>query len=183
MKYQLFDIVVLRQEFGSRIYGIVTVGPTGASDAYLGIKLDKAPIAKCYHLGDDEILAKIGTLDGDAVKRYLSQVEIPTPTDWEIGQQFARLMARTAADATDRRRWAILGSLKPGDPIGLCRHTRRGVVVARHHFHEVLPKAQKYHFSAVDPKGTIYRWSLAAVDLAEENPPADTKVVSIASST
>jgi hypothetical protein len=180
MKYQLFDIVVLRQEFGSRIYGIVTVGPAGATDAYLGIKLDKAPMAKCYHLGDDEILAKIGTLEADAVKRYLSQVEIPISTEWELGREFARFMARTAADANDRRRWALLGSLRPGDPIALRKYTRRGPVVERHLFREVLPKAQKYHLSAVDRKGTIYRWTLAAVDLAEENPPAGSKVLSIA---
>jgi hypothetical protein len=89
-------------------------------------------------------------------------------------------MARTTPDARDRRRWAVLAGLKPGDPIGLRRNTRRGVVVDRHHFHEVLPKGQKYHFAAVDAKGTIYRWSLGALDLAaEENPPADSKVLSI----
>ena len=165
MKYQLFDIVMMRPEFGAKVYAIVEVDEHRPSNPYLGVRLDRGPFIRRYYLGEHDILARIGTLDAEALQLNLAQVESPPPANWQLGQQFASFMAQHATTELDRQRWALLAKLKPGDPIMLGRGTARSRRIEQHRFQEVLPRGQKYHFTAINPNGMIYRWTLGAICL------------------
>jgi hypothetical protein len=165
MNYQPFDIVMLRQECGARIYAIVELAPNDRARPYVAVKLDRGPMKQRYLLADDEILAKIGRLDAEAVKLDPGKVEVAPSLDWHIGQSFARYMAERALTELDRRRWAVLARLQPGDPVVLRRFTRRGEFIEQHRFQEVLPSGQRYHFTAMNANGTVYRWTLDSLQM------------------
>jgi hypothetical protein len=168
MNYQQFDIVMLRPEFASRIFGIVEIIPGRPLKPYVGVKLDRGPLGKRYLLDDDGILAKIGNLDPAALKLDPAQVEQAPSLDWETGKYFAMHMAERAASELDRRRWRLLASLKPGDPVALLRDTSQGKRIEQHRFRNVLPNGQKYHFAVVNRNGVAYRWTLEALYLGSE---------------
>jgi hypothetical protein len=170
MKYQLFDIVMLRLECGSGIFAIVALAQPPSQRPYVAVKLDRGPLVRQYELADDEILGKIGTLDPEALKLDPATVETTPSADWHLGQSFARYMAERAFTAEDRQRWALLARLQPGAAIALRRFTRRGERIECHRFQQVLPGGQKYHFTAVNANGTVYRWTLESL-LLESNAP------------
>lgn len=165
MPYQLFDIVKLRPEHGAKVYAIVAVEPLHPTHAYVAVKLDKGPLTKRYRLSDDEILAKIGTLDAAALQLEASHFDHPASENWQLGQHFARYMAQRAPLELDRRRWALLARLEPGAAVTIQRRTRQGVRLEQHRFVEVLPSGQKYHFAAINPNGTVYKWTLESLQL------------------
>jgi hypothetical protein len=165
VQYQPFDIVMLRPESGARIYAIVEVMPDRPASPYIAVRLDRGALTRRYRLNDDQILAKIGTLDPEALKLDPARVEITPSVDWQLGQHFAPYMAERAATEPDRQRWALLASLKPGDPIAIRRYSSGVERIEQHRFREVLPSGQKYHFAAVNANGTVYRWPLAVVHL------------------
>ena len=74
-------------------------------------------------------------------------------------------MAQQAPTELDRRRWALLASLQPGDAVAIRRTTRRGSHIEQHRFLEVLPTGQKYHFTAANLNGTVYKWTLESLHL------------------
>jgi len=160
MKYQPFDIVMLRPELGAKIFAIVELDSLHPSHCYVGVRLERGPLSKRYQLREDQVLARIGTLDPESLKLDPTLVEMAPPADWQLGQHYAAFMARQAPAAEDRQRWAILARLQPGDPVTLCRVTRRGSRLEQHRFRAVLPRGQQYHFAAVNSNGTIYRWKL-----------------------
>jgi hypothetical protein len=168
MPYQPFDIVMLRPEFGTRVYAIVEPASPRPETGYVAVRLEKGPLAQRYRLAEAQIWAKIGTLDPAALKLDPASVERPPPPDWRLGQHFARFQAQHAPTELERRRWAVLADLQPGDPIAIQRYTRRGVRIEPHRFREVLPAGQKYHFSAINANGTVYRWTLESVHLSPE---------------
>jgi hypothetical protein len=168
MKYQPFDIVVLRLKYGGKIYAIVDVVPDRPADPYVVVRLDRAPLTKRFWLAEEEILARIGSLDPEAIKLDPGKVETAPSLDWQIGQVFARSMAELALTDLDRRRWAYLASLQPGDCVAIRRVTRRGALIEHHRFQEVLPGGQKYHFLAVNDNGTVYKWTLESLHLKSE---------------
>ena len=96
MQYQAFDIVMLQPTQGSKIYAIVAVEPLRPQNAYVAVRLDKGPLLKRYRLGDDHILAKIGTLDPEALKLNPGAFVAPPSENAEIGQHCARFMAQQA---------------------------------------------------------------------------------------
>jgi hypothetical protein len=165
MTYQLFDIVMLRQEQGARIYAIVELAPNNPTRPYVGARLDRGPLTGKYLLAEDEILTKIGTLNPEAIKLDPGKVQTAPTLDWHIGQSFARHMAECAITELDRQRWAFLARLQPGDPLVLRRFTRRGEYLERHRFQEVLPNGQRYHFTALNANGTVYKWTLESLHL------------------
>jgi hypothetical protein len=167
MPYQPFDIVMLRPELGAKIYAIAEVDPE-RPEHYIAVRLDRGPLIKRYRLRDDEIWARIGTLEPHALQLDPASVERLPPPDWRLGQHYARYMAEQAPTELERRRWALLASLKPGDYVPLQRRTARGVRIEAHRFQEVLPAGQKYRFTAVNANGTVYRWPLEALFLQPE---------------
>jgi hypothetical protein len=159
---------MVRLESGARIFAIVEVVPDRHLRPYVGVRLDRGPLTRRYRLGEDEILAKIGTLDAEALKLDPAQVARVPSRDWQLGQYFAQYMAERASADLDRRRWRLLASLQPGDPVVLRRFTRRGEHIEQHCFQAVLPTGQKYHFTAVNPNGTVYKWTLESLHLESE---------------
>src|SRR5438046_1504917 len=115
MPYQPFDIVMLRPEAGSKIYAIVAVLPDQPEHPYLAVRLDRGPLTRRYRLTDEHILSKIGTLDPVALTLDPSRVEPASSSEWQLGQHYARYMAEHAPTELDRRRWALLARLQPGD--------------------------------------------------------------------
>jgi hypothetical protein len=168
MPFQPFDIVVLRPEFEAQVFAIVGIEPQRPKYPYAAVRMDKGPFTPQYHLGDQEILAKIGTLDPEALKLDMSAHSTPNPENWEVGRHFPQYMADGTLDTVERRRWALLASLKPGDPIFLRRYSARGHRVEQHRFVEVLPSGQKYNFAAINANGKVYRWTLASVEIGTE---------------
>lgn len=174
MSYQPFDIVMLRPEFGSKIFAIVGVEPQRPKNELVAVRMDKGPLTKRYRLADDHILAKIGALDPEALKLDATPLPSEENENWQLGQHYARFMAQQAPAELERRRWALLARLQPNDPVAISRHTRGGKRIERHRFLEVLPNGQKYHFTAVNPNGTVYRWTLDSLDLGTDvNPSPD----------
>lgn len=162
MPFQPFDIVMLRAEAGNGVYAILRPDPLSADESYVMVKLDKGPFVKTYRIRAASVLARIGTLDPEALKLNPAQQAAPEG-DWQQGQRYARFMAQEARQPEDRLRWGVLADLKPGDPVLLHVASRRGCRPEVHRFIEVLPNGQKYVFSAVNTKGTIYRYPLSTV--------------------
>lgn len=173
MPYELHDIVMLRIDLGGKVYAIVEVKPFFAGTEYIAVKLDKGPFVKRYKLRDDDIAAKIGTLDPGALERDSPAFKISPPDNWQLGQGFARYMAERSPLELDRQRWAFLAACQPGDSIFLRHETSRGSRLEPHRFLEVLPEGQKYHFCAINLNGTVYRFPLDAIPLGMQRPPAD----------
>jgi hypothetical protein len=165
MRYQLYDIVMARQELGAKVYALVAVEPHRADRPYVGVRLDKGPFRRRFRLGDGDILAKIGTLDPEAIKLDPTAAPVTPTGTWELGRHFAEYMAQRAPAAADRLRWAYLAGLKPGDAVAIRRGSAHGHRIETHRFVEVLPTGQKYHFAAVNPNGTVYKWTLEALHL------------------
>jgi len=163
MKYAAFDIVMLGPALGGKIYAIVSVEAARPNAPYIAVRLDRGPLTKTYRLDDGLILAKIGTLDAAALKLNPADIDLPAPPDWELGQSYAGLMAQRAETEGERRRWGMLALLRPGDPVPLCRWTRYGEQVEVHRFREVLPSGQRYHFTAMNAQGKLYRWTLESL--------------------
>lgn len=92
MPYQPFDIVMLQPKFGAKIYAIVEVAPNCTEQPYLAVRLDKGPLTRRYRLDEENILARIGTLDPVALQLNPAQIESAPSLDWETGQHFARYM-------------------------------------------------------------------------------------------
>src|SRR5579885_3199372 len=92
MPYQRFDIVMLRPEFGAKVYAIVDLLTTRPESPYLAIRLDRGPLTRRYRLGEDHILARIGTLDPKALELNPAAVEMAPSTGWQLGQHYARFM-------------------------------------------------------------------------------------------
>ena len=172
MKYQPLEIVMLRPKYGGRIYAITEVNAERFQNPYRAVKLHHGPLQQHYLLNDGMILSRIGTLDPEALQLDPGQVDPPSTLDWQIGEHFALYMAQRAGTELDRKRWAFLATLKPGDPITLLRYTARGESLEQHRFREVLPSGQKYHFSAINSKGKVYRWTLESVHLGTDAGPA-----------
>jgi len=168
MQYHLFDIVMLRPEFASRIFAIVELVEDRPENPYAAVRLERGPLTKRYLLNDEQILVRIGTLAPEALSLDKTQLQPAPPPDWEIGQSFAAYMANRAPTELDRRRWSLLAHLKPGDCVPIKRVTRSAVRVEHHRFREVLPSGQKYHFTALNANGTIYRWTLDSLYLEPE---------------
>src|SRR5436305_8743840 len=132
MSYQPFDIVMLRPEYGSKIFAIVGVEPQRPKNEFIAVRMDKGPLTKRYRLADDHILAKIGTLDPAALTLDATPLPSLENENWQLGQHYARFMAQQAPTELDRRRWTLLARLQPNDPIAISRFTRRGKRVEQH---------------------------------------------------
>lgn len=168
MPFQPLDIVMLRPELGAKIFAILEIKPSRLAVEYLAVKLDKGPLTRRYRLREDQILVKIGTLDAQALQVAGATFAFPQPENWQEGQYFARFMSQHVPLEMDRRRWAFLAQLKPGECVPILQYSRSGTRVEHHRFLEVLPTGQKYHFTAVNANGTVYRWTLDSLYLPRE---------------
>lgn len=163
MKYQALDVVVMRPENGARFYLIVEASASEA-DTYIAARLEKAPLNNRYLIREDHILMKVGRLEPAALQLDAAALELPPPPDWELGQAYARALANRAASDQERRCWALLATLKPGDPVSI--RAGFGKRDHGHRFHQVLLTGKRYVFEAVTCGGNVYRYPLEALSLA-----------------
>src|SRR5438105_5253330 len=167
LNFRRGDILLSAPGFKAACYCILDVAPFRPSHPYTGLNLVNLQL---YRLAGNG-LTRIGTATEEFLKDHVADGSAGESGEnpaqdlrYRRGQMRA---ARAAWEASgdDQKRWMILASAKPGDPIHVqfqCAHPMPTFT-----FRFVLERGSRYVFVADDAKGASSKLTLDVVSLEQ----------------